>query len=329
MNRTPGLPLSRRGLIRAGAGGALAALGLGVGAQTASAAVATTKRFDLTQPSSDLFRSKTTHGVRVQQSFAFDWVNKFLFVATKRTDSPESAGDLCINKMDFDGNYISYMHLNGFGHGVAFAALPHGSGTDLWIECASDENANENGFGTALTPVRFTADTTLNSPAASAAHRPIAGATEYTCSADPVYQRMIVRYHTSGGKRIAVYPLSAFETRTFGSPLVDFAQPTIPGTAQGYALYGSYMYFLTGDRYPGDGTPVGDGNTHITSIDINTGIVKQGPELTKAGSTLTWREPEGMAIYRTDAGEARLFFGFATGEEGDRRSSIFYKKALI
>ncbi|MFE4423661.1 helix-turn-helix domain-containing protein, partial [Streptomyces sp. NPDC056817] len=99
--------------------------------------MATTKRFDLTQPSYDLFRSKNTHGPPVQQSFAFDWVNKFMFVATKRSGSAESAGDLCINKMDFGGNYISYMHLDGFGHGVAFAALPSGSGTELWIECAT------------------------------------------------------------------------------------------------------------------------------------------------------------------------------------------------
>ncbi|WP_406835394.1 teichoic acid biosynthesis protein C [Streptomyces sp. AHU1] len=326
MNHTPDLSLSRRGLIRTGAGATLAALGLGAGAQSASAAVTATKRFDLTEPSYDLFRSKDTHGARVQQSFSFDWENKFLFVATKRTGSTETDGDLCINKMDFDGNYISYMHLDGFGHGVAFAAVPSGSGTDLWIECARNP---DTGYGTALTPVRYTAGTTLSSPAASAAYRPISGALEYTCSVDPVYQRMIVRYHTSAGKRIAVYPLSDFQTGNIGSPLVDFKQPTIDGTAQGYALYGSYMYFLTGDHYPGDGTPVGDGNTYVTSIDINTGTVKQGPTLTKAGSTLTWREPEGLAIYRTDAGEARLFIGFATGEEGDRRSSIFYKNALI
>ncbi|OEJ30353.1 hypothetical protein [Streptomyces subrutilus] len=80
----------------------------------------------------------------------------------------------------------------------------------------------------------------------SAAYRPISGATEHTCSVDPVYRRMIVRYHTSAGKRIAGYPLSAFETRGFGSPLVDFKQPTIPGTAQGYTLCDSYMYFATG-----------------------------------------------------------------------------------
>lgn len=325
MNRTPGFPLSRRGLIRTGAGASLAALGLGVGARTASAAVAATKRFDLTQPSYDLFRSKDTHGARVQQSFAFDWENKFLFVATKRSGSTEADGDLCINKMDFDGNYLSYMHLDGFGHGVAFAALPNGSETELWIECA----ANTKGYGTALAPITYRPNTTLGSPAASAAYRPISGATEYTCSADPVYDRMIVRYHTSGGKRIAVYPLSAFRTGSFGSPLVDFQQPTISGTPQGYALYGSYMYYLTGDAYPGDGTPTGDGNSYLTSIDINTGAVKQGPVLTKAGSTLHHREPEGLAVYRTDGGEVRLFIGFATGLEGDRRSSIFYKKALV
>ncbi|SDK75351.1 teichoic acid biosynthesis protein C [Streptomyces indicus] len=321
----PTPPFSRRSLIRTGAGASLAALGLGLGAQSAAADVPVTQRFDLTQPSYDLFRSADLHGPRVQQSFAFDWVNKFLYVATKRDGSPESAGDLCINKLDFHGNYLAYMHLNGFGHGVAFAALPDGSGTELWVECA----ANSNGYGTALAPIRFTAGQTLGSPAASAAYRPISGASEYTCSVDPVYRRMIVRYHTSSGKRIRVYPLSAFENRSWGTPLADFAQPSISGTAQGYALYGSYMYFQTGNAYPGDGTPTGDGNTYLTSIDINTGTVKQGPVLTKAGSTLHFREPEGLAVYRTDAGEARLFIGFATGVEGDRRSSIFYKNALI
>ncbi|WP_420082061.1 hypothetical protein ACN6AT_34130 [Streptomyces sp. JL4002] len=57
--------------------------------------------------------------------------------------------------------------------------------------------------------------------------------------------------------------------------------------------------------------------------------MKQGPVLTKAGSTLHHREPEDLAIYRTDGGEPRLFIGFATGQEGDRRSSIFYKNALV
>jgi hypothetical protein len=87
------------------------------------------------------------------------------------------------------------------------------------------------------------------------------------------------------------------------------------------------MYFQTGDHYSASNPA--PGNTHLTSININTGKIAQGPVLTKAGSTLHWREPEGLAIYRTDAGESRLFIGFATGDEGDRRSSIFYKNALV
>lgn len=62
---------------------------------------------------------------------------------------------------------------------------------------------------------------------------------------------------------------------------------------------------------------------------FDNGDVVQGPTLTKAGSSLSFREPEGLAIYQTDAGETRLFLGFASGESGDRRSNMFYKNALV
>ncbi|MER5373257.1 teichoic acid biosynthesis protein C [Streptomyces sp. NPDC002553] len=317
-------PLSRRGLLRTGAGAGLAAVGLGYGAQSASAAVPGSARFDLSQPSYDLFRSKQLHSVRVQQSFAFDSVNKRLFVAAKRSGSAEEAGDLCISQLDFDGNYVSYMHLNGFGHGVAFGVRPSGSSSYLWIET----EANGNGYGTKLAYVKYSAGTTLDASSTSFGRfQPISGATEYTCSIDPVYNRMIVRYHKDGGKHIAVYDVADADRGDFSSPLVKFTPPAISGTPQGYTLYGSYMYFLTGTAY--SDTNKDPGNTYLTSINVNTGAIAQGPTLTKAGSTLTYREPEGLAIYRTDAGESRLFLGFATGEEGDRRSSIFYKNDLV
>ncbi|MFK4148464.1 teichoic acid biosynthesis protein C [Streptomyces sp. NPDC004065] len=315
---------SRRGLLRAGAGVSLAALGLGYGASGASASVSTSPRFDLSQPSYDLFRSKELHSKRVQQSFAFDSVNKRLFVAAKRAGSAESDGDLCISHLDFQGNYISYMHLNGFGHGVAFGVRPSGGTSYLWIE----SDANGNGYGTKLSRIKYSAGTTLDASSSSVTKfQPISGAAEYTCSIDPVYDRMIVRYHKDGAKHIAVYDASDTDRGDFGNPLAQFTPPAISGTAQGYTLYGSYMYYLTGNAYS-DSNPE-PGNTYLTSINVNTGAIAQGPTLTKAGSTLTYREPEGLAIYRTDAGESRLFLGFATGEEGDRRSSIFYKNALV
>ncbi|WP_033329415.1 hypothetical protein [Streptomyces yerevanensis] len=70
-------------------------------------------------------------------------------------------------------------------------------------------------------------------------------------------------------------------------------------------------------------------DSEITSIDMNTGAIKQGPVLTKAGESLGFREPEGLDIYQTADGEARLFLGFASGSSVDRRSNLFYKNALV
>jgi hypothetical protein len=239
--------LTRRGLLRTGTGVGLAALGLGYGAASASASVGTTSRFDLTQPSYDLFRDKNLHSNRVQQSFAFDSVNKRLFVAAKRLDSPESAGDLCISELDFAGNYISYMHLNGFGHGVAFGIRPIGSASHLWIE--TDTNGT-TGYGTKLGFLPYSPGATVvASDPGIGKFVPVAGASEFTCSMDPVYDRMIVRYHKDGAKHIAVYNNSDTDNGDFSSPVAMFTPPPISGTPQGYTLYGSYMYFQTGDAY--------------------------------------------------------------------------------
>lgn len=318
------VPLSRRGLLRASGGMGLAALGLGLGTRPASAAVPASKRFDLSQPSHDLFRGKTLRDDTVQQSFAFDNVNRRLFVAQRRNGTAETAGDLCITQLDFSGNQLGYMYLTGFGHGVSFGAQAVGTSTFLWTEV----EANGNGYGKRLARFKFTNGTTLSNTAPTLTKfTPVAAATEHTCSIDPVSNRLIVRYHLSGAKRIAVYDLAAATNGNFGSPLADFAQPDL-GTRrfQGYAAYGSYLYLLTGHSYPETGNVV---DSEVTSVNMNTGAITQGPLITNAGSTLTFREPEGLAVYRTVDGETRLFLGFASGEAEDRRSNLFYKNVLV
>ncbi|MFF3767630.1 teichoic acid biosynthesis protein C [Streptomyces sp. NPDC001922] len=320
-------PLSRRGLLRAGGGLGLAALGLGHGAAAASAAVPASARFDLTQPSYDLFRGKPLHDDTVQQSFAFDQVNKRLFVAQLRNGSgQDELGNLCVTQLDFAGNQVSYMHLSGFGHGVAFGVEPSGTDSYLWTEV----DANTGGFGTRLARFKFVKGGSLsNTSTAIRKFAPIAGATEYTCSIDPVHNTLVTRYHKDGAKHIAVYDLAAASAGTFGTPKVNFPQPALPTKSpkfQGYTAYGQYLYCLTGTDYVTNGNVV---DSEITSIDLNTGKIKEGPVLTKAGESLSFREAEGMAVYRTDSGEARLFLGFASGDPGDRRSNIFYKNALV
>ncbi|MEV4266497.1 hypothetical protein [Kribbella sp. NPDC049584] len=43
---------------------------------------------------------------------------------------------------------------------------------------------------------------------------------------------------------------------------------------------------------------------------------------------LTYREPEGMAVYGSTDATARLYFGFASGVTGDRRANLFYRNTL-
>ncbi|CAM03493.1 hypothetical protein A8924_4615 [Saccharopolyspora erythraea NRRL 2338] len=329
----PSKRLNRRGLLRAGAGLAAAA-GLGAAAGPGAAAagpsagaadVPASKRFDLRAPSHDLFRHKTLRDDTVQQSFTFDNANRRLFVVQRRNGTDSAAGDLCVTQLDFAGNQLGYMYLTGFGHGVSIAAEPVGSASYLWTEV----DANANGYGRRLARFQFRNGTTLpNSSTGLAKFTPVADATEHTCAVDPVHGRLVVRYHRGGAKRFAVYELARASAGDFGTRLADFAQPSLGSPApvfQGYTAFGRYLYLLDGESY--DSSPTL--NSHVTSVDINTGEIAEGPVVTRAGESLTYREPEGMAVYRTEAGEPRLFLGFASGTAGDRRCNLFYKNVLV
>ncbi|KAJ5163360.1 uncharacterized protein N7500_005190 [Penicillium coprophilum] len=294
--------------------------------QHVEATIPTSKRFDLSKPSYDLFRSKSLHDVTVQQGFAFDNTNRRLFVTQRRDGSSGTSGDLCVTQLDFDGNYVGHMHLTSFGHGVSFGVQAVGSSSYLWTEV----EANSNGYGKKLARFKFVSGTTLSSSSSSLKKFvPITSATEHTCSIDPVSNRLIVRANLSDGKYISVFDLDEATDGDFTNPLANFKHPslnTASDTFQGYAAYGQYIYLLYGNSYD-----VTDGkvNSDVTAVNMNTGAVIQGPLITKAGSTLSFREPEGLAIYQTAAGEVRLFLGFASGKSGDRRSNLFYKNALI
>lgn len=307
--------------------GLSAALSLGASAQPVSArADLSSERFELSEPSHDLFRHVKLHDTNVQQSFAFDNVNRRLFFAQRRDGSEPDAGDLTITEVDFDGNYVGYMYLKGFGHGVSFAAEPSGKSTYLWTEI----DAGSSGYGTKLTRFKFSSGTSLSSKSEDLPRiDPISDATLYTCSLDPVHEIFVIRYKLKDGSHsFAAYKFDDVKEYDFSNPVASFKQPDIDFKAerfQGYAPYGQYLYLLTGDSYSESGDVV---NSEVTSIDMNTGKVAEGPVITKAGSTLTFREAEGMAVYQKADGEIRLFLGFATGEAGDRRSSVFFKNSL-
>jgi hypothetical protein len=304
----------------------IAAALLAIPAALVSATVPNPKRFDLTAPSHDLFRHKRLHNGPVQQGFAFDNTNARLFVAQRRDGAAENAGNLCITQLDFKGNELGHMYLTGFGHGVSFGAQAVGKATYLWVEV----EANANGYGAKLGRFKFVNGATLSKSSKDIKKfTPIKAANEHTCTIDTVNNRLVVRYNLKGqGKHIAVFDLAAATKGDFTKPLANFKQP-LPTTKaknfQGYTAYGRYLYLLWGDSYEQSKTL----NSQVAAVDMNTGKVVQGPVMTSAGKTLSFREPEGMAIYRTAAGQVRLFLGIGSGEAGDRRSNLFYKNVLV
>jgi len=313
---------SRRSALRGGVAAAALVGSGGLFPGAAAATVPTSPYFDITKPSYDLFRSKMLHeSHHVMQGFAFDNVNRRLFIVQAQNGT--SGDDLCVNQVDFAGNRVGAMHLNGAGHGVSIGVEAVGTASYLWMECDSDGSGTD-GRGTALARFKF-----VNGGTPSV-QKFLTGSKTITCATDPVYKRIAVRRSEGGKMQYSVYPLAAAAAGDFGSPLAHFAQPALSDTAvtfQGYTIFGQYLYTLDGT---GHADPA-DINSYVTRIDMNTGAVKSRA-FTKAGSTLVYREPEGMAIYQTSGGETRLFLGFGSRSSmGDinRYANIFYKNVLV
>ncbi|RSN66009.1 teichoic acid biosynthesis protein C [Amycolatopsis sp. WAC 04182] len=323
--QVPLSPFSRRALLRAGGGLAATTALLGTGAVfagPASAAVPASKRFDLTQPSYDEFRSKILHeSHHVMQGFAFDNQNVRIFIVNARNGG--TGDDLCVTQVNFSGEIQGSMHLNNAGHGVSIGVEPVGTDSYIWMECDSD-GPTGTGRGTALARFKF-----VNGGTPSV-KKFLTGSKTITCATDPINKRIAVRRNEGGKMFYSVYPLASAAAGNFSSPLAHFAQPALSTekvTFQGYTIYGQYLYTLDGE---GHADPA-DINSYVTCIDMNTGTVKSRA-LTRAGKSLVFREPEGLGIYRSLAGETRLYMGFGSRssmENINRYANLFYKNVLI
>ncbi|KPI17823.1 hypothetical protein OK074_8102 [Actinobacteria bacterium OK074] len=320
-------------------------------------AVTATKRFDLTAASTMLLREVPLSGTRVLQSFAFDNAQAQLFTVqlvdgglqlpgetrTYTGAERQAQGDLCLTRLDLSGNILGTMYLRGFGHGVQIGVESTTAGSYLWTETAAVQAANSDGtysgWGSCLARFKFANGTTLTATSSQLTQYTLeSGVDRTTVAVDPVNNRLTVRCRVSGAFRYRLYDLAAFKTggRTI---LADVAQPAdlmpdYPDTFQGFATYGSYLYLLAGTAYGTDGSVSPDGNTFITCVNWNTGAVTE-QKLTKAGYTLPYREPEGMAIQIPDPANptaVRLCSGFAsTTSDTDtrKRASVYYKDVLV
>ncbi|MEV0795245.1 hypothetical protein [Kribbella sp. NPDC050459] len=317
--------LSRRGLLT-GAGALVAAGTLGVPAATArTLSLPTSKRFQMSATTNEFFRSKPLQDATVMQSFAFDTPNNRLFAAQLRGGSGANSGDLALTQLDFSGNQLGYMYLTGFGHAVSIGAEASGGTTYLWTETDVD---TANGRGRQICRFPWQNGKTLTSSAVTK-WKPVSSGSVFTPAVDQRFNQLGVRHSLSDGMHINVYSLTAARSGDFSTVLASFKQPALtPGIDfQGWALYGSYAYFWEGEAYPGEPDET-QATSKMWCYDINAGQLVDS-FLTLAGKSLTYREPEGMAVYGSTDATARLYFGFASGVTGDRRANLFYRNDLI
>jgi hypothetical protein len=333
--------LTRRHLLRLGGVAAVGAIPIIVGG-TAEATVPTSRRFDLTAPSTQLFREKELANGTVMQSFGFDNPNGRIY--TLQVQQGGAAGNLVVSELTLAGEWTGrYMVLQGFGHGGAIGVETAGSGSAPYLWTEYDRVAGRTGTG--LTRFRFV-------PGAFYDRSNVPDFTPYLFdgyvqsprpSIDPVNNRLIVTFVRDGHPRVLVYSLADAVAGRLDTAhrLVEVHVPECGTTElpncdldlqdyQGFTAYGQYMYIYFGRYYPptGDCTGDGIGNTHIVSYDLNAARVVEY-RLTRAGYTLPYREPEGLAIQIT-AGQPRLCLGFASGCTPNRRlANIYYKTTLI
>ena len=338
MRKQSATGLSRRRLLSLSTGAIFAAglgtaTGIAVTPSIAAAAVPASKRFDLGGSSDRLFWKRSLHEKPIMQCFAFDNVNGEVYVM-QRSDRADSKrqGHLAINRMTLSGDLISRMYLNGFGHGIAFGVQPTSSGVIMWTEADAQPHGTDNSRARVVCRFPWRASTTPITKADVELYEPIAGMKMASCSLDLDHNTIAVRYTRDGvdGMRVSLYNLDQFAAHDFSNRLADIStrpvhSPTV--TPQGYQHYGQHLYLLQGNPYnqhcslPGK---KGTGNTVLGRINFNdeTDFESRG---TDAGYSLSFREPEGLGLYKHTDGQLRLAMGFASGCAGSRQANIYYK----
>lgn len=301
----------------------------------------TTKLFDIRDNSIDQFRNKEI-GAGYMQTSAWDDINDWIYVVTTKNSS---LGEFFVKKLNTSGTLLGTMTMaaegtspnrNGFGHGVSIGVEPRGAGNEpyIWTEADGAEAVGGDAYGDKLCRFIFSAGSTYTPSNSNITKYPISGVDNtVACSIDQYYGNITVRSHRPiTGGTMACYKVYNFASFKAGgrTTIASFDQPSGLGTFQGFTSFGSYLYLLDGSKYTSTNTPP-DGNTYLTSVDMNTGI-QVDRALTRAGSTLTYREPEGITIHVTDPSNpdtGRLYFGFLCKDSlGNELVSMFYKDLL-
>ncbi len=297
-------------------------------------ALANGGEFDVAGPSTMFLREKKARDATVMQTFAFDDVNGVVYIAQVtqpgRQLTGEAApvtgaqrlanGDITVTRLSYAGQVLSWMYLRRFGHPVAIGVEAVGTSSYLWIGTAAVTNPSGVGYGTKVGRVKFVPNTVVDYPSAAVeVHQPVQGTTGVSVSFDSVNRTLLMRAYLGTAPRYYLYGLDAFRAKSY-VPLFDRAETGITDVFQGHAHLFDQVY-----RIEGRSGGVVTAPTHISRFDLPSGAMTQRV-VTEAAKTLTFREPQGLAVQRKPL---RLHMGFADGQIGARNLSLYYKDRYV
>jgi len=218
-------------------------------------------------------------------------------------------GDLTLTRVTATGQITGWMYLQGFGHG--HIAVQE-TATHLWVW---SEAVASGGYGTRLTRFTWQPGHTLTSSDVTK-YAPNPSGVRHSPSLDAAGGLVADRYTRGGQITVAVYHLADFLRHSYPA-IRRITQPSpAAGTSQGSAILptGRRVAWLTGNAYSDSNPP--PGNATLTIYGAG-GVISR--VLLTDGPGLSYREPEGVTVLA----DGRVCYGFASGEPGARRASVY------
>ncbi|MEO3863781.1 hypothetical protein [Acrocarpospora sp. B8E8] len=250
-----------------------------------------------------------------------------------------------MTRTDLSGKVLGAMALHGFDHGSSMAIQPSTSGSPyVWL--AGDWRSLSPGTApNSHTICRFEySDGGLLDYNDLGVWEFRIGLSDFLdCprpSIDPYTNRLLLRYMgTTSPWRLALFDLPAVIYRGISDTTPILAKRALPTNAQlglsdsdhfqGVTSYGQYAYLSYGGAPADPSDPAKP--SYLVRLDMNkTGGSVEEVFRTRAGESLSGREPQGMAIWRSSSGP-RLAFGFSSkisGSPDQFRATVFYKSDL-
>lgn len=264
----------------------------------------------------------------VQQSFDYDAVHHAYYIA--QVVSTQTSGDFIVTKLSTTGKQLGHMRFNGFGHPVSIGVEPVGSQVYLWTEAKPKVvvtadlppdaqkaigGAEKIALGTANARTLWRNGATVTEKSSGVTvYGPLPSYdTQLSSSVDMVSKVITVRYLDHNYQaRYRSYMLWRFKRHSYGNYRTA-VEPPVTDVFQGWTQHAGTYWRLEGRPYSDTNPP--PGNATVTQF-TSDGTVSQ--TITTAGASLSYREPEGMAII-----VGKVCVGFASGPAGARRANIY------